>query len=78
MQDAKSNIDIALVLRSKLDMNTIYCLQDSLIDMDIKNGKLFSVVDIDADRFARLQNVVPFYRNIQTEGGAYCGRLPDI
>ena len=67
-QDAESDIDIALILRGKPDRNTADHLQDFLTDMDIKHGKLFSVVDIDADRFVRLQNVLPFYRNIQTEG----------
>ena len=67
-QDAESDIDIALILRGKPDRNTTDHLQDFLTDMDIKHGKLFSVVDIDADRFVRLQNVLPFYRNIQTEG----------
>ena len=42
-------------------------LQNFLIEMDIKHGKLFSVVDMDADRFAKIQNVLPFYRYIQTE-----------
>ena len=67
-QDAESDIDIALILRGKSHRNTADHLQDFLTDMDIKHGKLFSVVDIDADRFVRLQNVLPFYRNIQTEG----------
>ena len=66
-QDAKSDIDIALILRSKPDRNTMDRLQNFLIEMDIKHGKLFSVVDMDADRFAKIQNVLPFYWYIQTE-----------
>jgi hypothetical protein len=45
--------------------------------MDIKHGKLFSVVDIGKERLVRLQNVLPCYRNIQKEG-AFCGKPPDI
>ena len=67
-QEADSDVDIALILNSKVDPQTLDRLQDFLTDMDLKYNKLFSIVDIDAERFARLQNVLPFYRNIQTEG----------
>jgi predicted nucleotidyltransferase len=67
-QDEESDVDIALILRGKPDRETMDRLQDFLTDMDIKHGKLFSVVDIDEERFVRLQNVLPFYRNIQKEG----------
>ena len=36
--------------------------------MDIKHGKLFFAMGINADRFARLQSVLSFYWNIQTKG----------
>ena len=68
-QEADSDVDIALILNSKVDTQTLDRLQDFLTDMDLKYNKLFSIVDIDAERFARLQNVLPFYQNIQTEGG---------
>jgi predicted nucleotidyltransferase len=67
-QDEESDVDIALILRGKPDWDAMDRLQDFLTDMDIKHGKLFSVVDIDEERFVRLQNVLPFYRNIQKEG----------
>ena len=67
-QEADSDVDIALILNSKVDTQTLDRLQDFLTDMDLKYNKLFSIVDIDAERFARLQNVLPFYQNIQTEG----------
>ena len=63
-----SDVDIALVMRGKLDSDTEDRLSDFVVDMNLKYDKVFSVIDIDADHFRTWLEVLPFYQNVEKEG----------
>ena len=43
-------------------------LADLIVDMDLKYNKVFSVIDIPDTDFVRWKEIVPFYRNVDSEG----------
>ena len=43
-------------------------LADLIVDMDLKYNKVFSVIDIPDADFVRWKEIVPFYRNVDSEG----------
>ncbi len=63
-----SDVDIALVMRGKLDSDTEDRLSDFVVDMNLKYDKVFSVIDIDADHFKTWLEVLPFYQSVEKEG----------
>ena len=63
-----SDVDIALVMRGKLDSDTEDRLSDFVVDMNLKYDKVFSVIDIDADHFRTWMEVLPFYQSVEKEG----------
>lgn len=64
----ESDIDIALVMRGKLDAETEDRLSDLVVDLNLKYDKVFSVIDIDADHFRTWLETLPFYQNVEREG----------
>lgn len=64
----ESDVDIALVMRGKLDSDTEDRLSDFVVDMNLKYDKVFSVIDIDADHFRTWLEVLPFYQSVEKEG----------
>ena len=68
MDTEGSDIDIALIMRGKLDSDTEDKLSDFVVDMNLKYDKVFSVIDIDADHFRTWMEVLPFYQNVEKEG----------
>ena len=63
-----SDVDIALVMRGKLDSDTEDRLSDFVVDMNLKYDKVFSVIDIDADHFRTWLEILPFYQSVEKEG----------
>ena len=63
-----SDIDIALIVKNKLDGDTEDRLSDFIVEMNLKYDKVFSVIDIETDRFTAWKMVVPFYQNVSREG----------
>jgi predicted nucleotidyltransferase len=63
-----SDVDVALLIKGELDPVTEDRLSDFIVDMDLKYDKVFSVIDIDIDRFSTWETVMPFYRNVKKEG----------
>ena len=63
-----SDVDIALVMRGKLDSDTEDRVSDFVVDMNLKYDKVFSVIDIDADHFRTWLEVLPFYQSVEKEG----------
>lgn len=63
-----SDVDIALVMRGKLDSDTEDRLSDFVVDMNLMYDKVFSVIDIDADHFKTWLEVLPFYQSVEKEG----------
>lgn len=63
-----SDVDIALIMHGKLDLNTEDKLSDFIVDMNLKYDKVFSVIDIDVEHFRKWINALPFYQNVEKEG----------
>ena len=63
-----SDIDIALILRDKLNKETHSRLLDLIVDLNLKYDKLFSVANIDEDFFMKWKDAIPFYGNVEKEG----------
>lgn len=64
----ESDVDIALIMRGKLDFDTEDKLSDFIVDMNLKYDKVFSVIDIDISHFQKWVNALPFYQNVKREG----------
>ena len=64
----ESDVDIAVVVRSKLDANMEDRLSDVVVDMNLKYDKVFSVIDIDDATYQKWRGVTPFYQNVDRGG----------
>lgn len=68
-EDTKeSDIDIAIILKGKLDKDTKTAFISWAADMDLKFGKTFSIIDIEQDLYNKWNTILPFYKNINKEG----------
>ena len=63
-----SDIDVAIFLTRKIDPRQEDLLSDFVVDMNLKFDKVFSVIDIENQLFQRLENISPFYKNVNKEG----------
>ena len=63
-----SDVDIALIVKRPISADEDDALADIIVDMDLKYGKVFSVIDIEDSEFRKWQNIVPFYGNVVNEG----------
>lgn len=63
-----SDVDIAVLVRQRLDHVTEDRLSDAVVDLNLKYNKVFSVIDIDVATYERWRDVVPFYQNMDREG----------
>ena len=41
---------------------------DWVAELDLKYDRVFSIVDIEHEKFEKWRNILPFYKNIQDEG----------
>ena len=64
----ESDIDIAIVLEKKLDKLTREHFISWAADIDLKYEKIFSIVDIEKEKFDKWGSIWPFYRNLYEEG----------
>lgn len=64
----ESDIDIALLLDGKMSKETEDKISDLIVDLNLKYDKVFSVVDIDNERFNQWKETLLFYRNVENEG----------
>lgn len=64
----ESDVDIALLIKGDLDKDTEDKLSDVVVDMNLKYNKVFSVIDIDYEKFQKWEKVMPFYQNVNKEG----------
>ena len=67
-ETSDSDIDIALIIRHGLSRERRDELDGFLGDMDLKYDKVFSVVDIEEQKFETWKKVLPFYQNVSKEG----------
>ena len=63
-----SDIDIAVIVRERIDEWENDRLSDAVVDLDLRYGKVFSVVDIEDGTYREWRNTLPFYRNVEQEG----------
>lgn len=63
-----SDIDIMLIIKNELDSLTEDKLSDFIVDMNLKYDKVFSVIDVESQKFNKWGNTVPFYKNVNQEG----------
>lgn len=64
----ESDVDVALIMKGNLDVDTEDKLSDLVVDMNLKYDKVFSVIDIDYEVFQKWKRITPFYRNVAQEG----------
>lgn len=43
-------------------------LSDFIVEMNLKYDKVFSVMDINAEKFIVWESIIPFYQNVTREG----------
>jgi predicted nucleotidyltransferase len=63
-----SDVDVALLIKGELNSATEDMLSDFIVDMNLKYNKVFSVIDIDIDKFSAWETTLPFYQNMKKEG----------
>lgn len=64
----ESDIDIAILVTDELTFEQSDSLSDFIVDMNLKYDKVFSVIDISAEKFEKWKSVLPFYKNVEAEG----------
>ena len=64
----ESDIDIALVLKDRLDEDIKEQFLQWNASLDMKYNKIFSIIDIEKNIFDKWVNVHPFYKNLKNEG----------
>lgn len=64
----ESDIDVAMIMNGAMDKDMEDKLSDFIVDMNLKYDKVFSVIDIDAEKLSAWENVTPFYQNVNREG----------
>lgn len=63
-----SDVDVALLMKGNLERDTEDKLSDFIVDLNLKYDKIFSVIDIDIEKFSIWEKVTPFYQNVNREG----------
>ena len=64
----ESDVDVAILVKNKMDAEMEDKLYDFVVDMNLKYDKVFSVIDINYDTFRKWEGVTPFYQNVTKEG----------
>ena len=67
-ETGESDVDIAIILSQKLSPELDDQLSDTIVDMNLKYDKVYSVVDIQKDDYEKWRSYIPFYRNVEKEG----------
>ncbi len=63
-----SDIDIAVLVSDELTSEQNDKLSEFIVEMNLKYDVVFSVIDIDINKYEKWKNVLPFYKNVATEG----------
>lgn len=64
----ESDIDIAVIVKHKMDKEIQRRFISWAADMDIRYEKVFSIVDIQESNMKKWESVLPFYQSIRREG----------
>lgn len=62
-------MDIAIVLNKEFSFENRDKIIDWVAELDLKYDRVFSIVDIEHEKFEKWKNILLFYKNIQDEGG---------
>ena len=66
--DEDSDVDIMVIVKNELDKFTEDKLSDFIVDMNLKYDKVFSVIDVNVNKFHKWADALPFYKNVDREG----------
>ncbi|MBO7472913.1 MAG: nucleotidyltransferase domain-containing protein [Ruminococcus sp.] len=64
----ESDVDIAVILNNALSAEQEDALSDLMVDLNLKYGRVFSIVDIEEKMFEQWKEILPFYKNISKDG----------
>ena len=64
----ESDIDIAIIIKDKIDNQTKRQFISWAAEMDLRYERVFSIVDIQEENMKKWERILPFYRNIRREG----------
>ena len=64
----ESDIDIAIIIKDKIDNQTKRQFISWAAEMDLRYERVFSIVDIQEENMTKWERILPFYRNIRREG----------
>lgn len=64
----ESDIDVAIILKGRLTAEKREPFMTFAANLDMKYGRVFSIIDIEQSNMEKWGNILPFYRNIQKEG----------
>lgn len=63
-----SDIDIAIILERKFDVQTRQRFIAWTAEMDLRYDRVFSIIDIEKENMEKWGSVLPFYKSICEEG----------
>ena len=67
-QTDESDIDIAVMLRSKESDDMKDRMTDVIVDLELEHNKVLSVLRIDYEKFKIWEDTMPFYKNMKEDG----------
>jgi predicted nucleotidyltransferase len=67
-ETAESDVDIAVINIAPISDETRNIFIDWSSEMDLKYDRVFSIIDIEKERFDTWENILPFYKNVSREG----------
>ena len=67
-QTSESDIDIAVMLRSKENDDMKERMTDIIVDLELEYNKVLSVLRIDYEKFKIWEDTMPFYKNMKEDG----------
>ena len=65
---SESDIDIAVMLRSKENDDMKERMTDIIVDLELEHNKVLSVLRIDYEKFKIWEDTMPFYKNMKEDG----------
>ena len=67
-QTDESDIDMAVILRSKESDDMKERMTDIIVDWELEHNKVLSVLRVDYAKFKIWEDTMPFYKNIKEDG----------
>lgn len=67
-QTEESDVDIALLIKDDSNIANEDRMIDCVAKYELEYSKVLSVVDIEAQKFHELEDILPYYKNILKEG----------